>query len=111
MFGLSRASSSLMFMKKNCLQHNLSTIGKIPYRVECEFASTIHNLADELCSLVQSTMNNGLTSFFIMISNYHDANNVGPGKKTECASGYVMTWTRFQMKMESNITNTEVDGV
>jgi hypothetical protein len=80
--------------------------------LECEFASTIHNLADELCGLVQSTMNNGLTSFFfLMISNYSDINNVGPGKKIECASGYVMTWTRFQMKMESNFTNTEVDGV
>jgi hypothetical protein len=57
-------------------------------------------------------MDNGLTSFFfLMISNYSDANNVGPGKKIECASGYVMTWTRFQMKMESNFTNTEVDGV
>ncbi len=89
------------------------TIGKIPYRVECEFASTIHNSADELYCLVQSTMNNGLTSFFnfLMIPNCHDANNVGPGKKIECPSGYVMTWTRFQMKMESNFTNTEVDGV
>jgi hypothetical protein len=49
--------------------------------------------------------------FVLMISNNHDANNVGPGKKTESASGYVMTWTRFEMKMESNFTNTEVDRV